>query len=262
MTLDKQEVDYLLRLCQQRPPKRRLGAVAERLQQEHQVGTKRGAGILYTGDDFKNAASLLRLMGIDPTTPVGAWSESGRAEAAALGGSEKWSAAAVHAGMVAVKAFAGKMLLVDRLEFRLPPGAHLELDVEDAASERGHTSLLIVENFEAFRYCHRWKGLDLARCGGNPLVIYRGDPSGVRADAVNELINLNEKLMFAAFDLDPAGLGMAMGLPRLDGFIGPPLQHLDRWVEHGRTDLYVNQAPQWASLLDGATHPDIESVSV
>ena len=263
MTLDKLEVGYLLRLFQQRPPRRRLGSVAEKLQQEHQVGTKRGANVLYTNDDFNRAANLLQLIGIDPTTPVGAWSESGRAEAAALGGSEKWSTAAVHAGMVAVKTLAGKMLLVDGLEFRLPSGAHLELDLEDATNECGHTSLLVVENFEAFHYCHRWQGLDLTRCGGNPLVIYRGDPHGVRADATNELIiSLSEKPVFAAFDLDPAGLGMAMGLPRLDGFIGPPHQSLDKWVERGRVDLYVNQVPQWAALLDGTTHPDIVTIWV
>ena len=256
MTIDKQEVDYLLRLCQERPPKRRLGAVARRLQQEYRIGRTSGLAILYTSECYQRAASLLKLIGIDPETPASAWAQGGRAEAAALGGSEKWSPTAVHAGMVAVKALPGRMLLIGATELRLPQGAHLEIDAAEVVGSV-HTSLLIVENFESFRYCGRWEGLDLTRCGGNPLLIYRGDSSGVRADAVVELITLSEKPVFAAYDLDPAGLGLALGLPRLDGFIRPSDQHLESWIERGRVDLYLNQVGQWGALLDKATHPDI-----
>jgi len=69
--------------------------------------------------------------------------------------------------------------------------------------------------------------------------------------------------VLAACDIDPAGLGIALALPRLTGLLAPSPEELDQHLRsgtaegRGRSDLYAKQYAQWAQLLDASTHNEI-----
>ena len=259
----KRAITFLLNLVQKRPPSKPVGDMARKLAEVHGIGIISGTRLLYSGADFVRAANVLRLNKINPDTSPDAWRAGGRTDAASLRGNEKWSGAAPSAGLVAVTCLPGKPLLVSHSSFFLPAESRLVLPVEEVATYCQHNALIVVENFESFRRCGLWDTRYVSRCGPNPLFIFRGEKEGTRADAVNALLRLSVLPVFAAFDLDPAGLGSALTLPRLDGLIGLSATELDRHLSinreasSGRSDLYVRQYAQWARVLDISLHPEI-----
>lgn len=259
----KRVITFLLSLVQKRPLSKPLGDVARRLAEVHSVGTISGTKLLYGSADFVRAADVLRLNKIDPETSPDAWTARGRTESGSLRGNEKWAGAVPSAGLVAVTCLPNKPLLVSSAPLLLPIQSHLVLPVAEVASYCQHDALIVVENFESFRRCGLWNRSYLSKCGSNPLFVFRGAKEGTRADSVNDLL-LNLTLpVFAAFDFDPAGLGIALTLPRLGGMIGPSSKDLDRHlsirrqVSSGRSDLYSRQHKQWAVMLDLAAHPEV-----
>lgn len=262
MNLEKRSVTFLLNLVQQRQPSRVTGEVARQLSAAHSIGSPSGTKTLYTSPDFQRAADLLRLHGIDPSTAPDAWRAVGRTDAASLRGNEKWAGQAVSSGLVAVTCIHGQNLLVAGAELALPAHAHLVLPVEVAESCR-HSALIVVENFESFRRCSSWCRRYLAHGGVNPLFVYRGDKDGTRATAVNALLAKTALPVLAACDMDPAGLGIALTLPRLTGLVAPSPKELDEYLRsgtadgRGRSDLYAKQYAQWAQMLDASAHEEI-----
>ena len=263
MSLEKLSVTFLLNLVQKRPPSRAIGAVARHLSGAHSIGSLSGTKSLYTSTDFLRTADLLRLNGIDPSTAPGAWRAVGRTDAASLRGNEKWAGQAVSSGLVAVTCIDGQNLLVVGAELALPANAHLVLPVEDVAETCRHSALIVVENFESFRRCSSWCRRYLAHGGVNPLFVYRGDKDGTRATAVNALLAKTTLPVLAACDVDPAGLGIALTLPRLTGLVAPSPEELDEHLRsgtadgRGRSDLYAKQYAQWAQMLDASAHKEI-----
>lgn len=259
----KRVITFLLNLVQKRLASKPMGDVARQLAEVHSIGVISGTKLLYSSADFARAADLLRLNKINPDTKPDAWKAGGRTDAGALRGDEKWAGAATSVGLVAVTCLPGKPLLVSNTSLFLPAESHLVLPVEEVASDCQHNALIVVENFESFRRCRLWDARYLSRCGPNPLFVFRGEKEGTRADAVNALLRLSVLPVFAAFDIDPAGLGIALTLPRLDGLIGPSPTELDRHlsidreVSSGRSDLYLKQHKQWAHMLDSASHPEV-----
>ena len=263
MSLDKRSVTFLLNLVQERPSSRAMGGVARQLSGAHSIGSLSGTKALYAGADFLRAADLLRLNGIDPLTTPDAWRAVGRTDSASLRGNEKWAGQAVSSGLVAVTCVHGQNLTVADIELALPAQAHLVLPMEDLAATCRHSALIVVENFESFRRCSLWHKRYLAQCGANPLFIYRGDKEGTRARAVNVLLAKTTLPVLAACDIDPAGLGIALTLPRLSGLVAPTPKELDQHlrsgtaVSRGRSDLYAKQYAQWAQMLDASAHEEI-----
>lgn len=263
MNLEKRSVTFLLNLVQERRPSRATGEVARQLSAAHSIGSPSGTKTLYTSTDFQRAADLLRLTGIDPSTAPDAWRAVGRTDAASLRGNEKWAGQAVSTELVAVTCLRGQKLVVAEVDLALPEQSHLVLPVEAVAEACRHSALIVVENFESFRRCSSWRRRYLAHGGANPLFIYRGDKDGTRARAVNALLAKTTVPVLAACDIDPAGLGIALTLPRLTGLVAPSPEELDRHlrsgtaVSRGRSDLYAKQYAQWAQMLDASAHGEI-----
>lgn len=260
---NKRIITLLLNLVLKRPSSKAAGDVARGLSEMHGIGFISGAKIVYVSEDFSRAADLLRLNKIDPTTAPDAWKVGGRTDARTFRGNEKWAGAAASAGLVAVKCLPGNPLNVSNASLSLPAESHLVLPLADVANNCQHNALVVVENFESFRRCGLWDARYLFPCGTNPLFVFRGEKEGTRADAVNALLKISGLPVFAAFDLDPAGLGIALTLPRLVGFIGPTPEELDahlrknRATSGGRSDLYIKQHAQWARTLDASHHPEV-----
>lgn len=263
MSLDKRCVTFLLNLVQRRRSSSPVGGVARQLSVAHSIGSLSGTKLLYASTDFLRASELLRLMGIDPSTAPDAWRALGRTDSASLRGNEKWAGQSVSSGLVAVTCVHGQRLVVAGANLALPARSHLVLPVEDVAKTCQHTTLIIVENFESFRRCSLWHSRYLSQCGADPLFIYRGDKEGTRAGAVNFLLANTTLPVLAACDIDPAGLGIALTLPRLTGLVAPPPDELDQHLRSntamssGRADLYAKQYAQWAQMLDASVHEEI-----
>ena len=263
MTFDKRGATFLLKLVQERPAARALGSAARHLAQAHGIGLMSGAKALYASQDYQRAAALLRLHGIDPNTAPDAWQSVDRTAAGLLGGNEKWSGKAVSTDLVAVACLQGRCLEVAGAAFSLPAQAHLVLPVDEVGSTEAHSTVVVVENFASFRRCSLWKERYLSQCGENPLFVYRGDKNGTRASAVYALLKTVAQPVLAACDMDPAGLGIALTLPRLDGIVAPSPQELEQYLKapseagKGRSDLFARQYAQWAALLDASSHSQI-----
>lgn len=264
MNIEKRAATFLLNLVQKRPPSKAGGEMARHLAEVHSIGVVSGTRVMYTGADFLRAANLLRLNKIDPDTAPDAWKAVGRTDSGMLRGNEKWAGIAASAGLVAVTCLPGQALRVSNTSLLLPAKSHLVLPVEDVAGNCQHSALIVVENFEPFHRCGLWDMRYLSRCGTSPLFVFRGEKEGTRADAVNALLRLSALPVFAAFDLDPAGMGTALSLPRLDGLIAPSPAELDRHLRidressSGRSALYLKQYPHWARLLDASPHPEVQ----
>ena len=77
----------------------------------------------------------------------------------------------------------------------------------------------------------------------DPLVVFRGDAQGgAQVEAVHALVKHTELPVFAFVDFDPAGLLIALNLPRLNEVLAPPLQNLEEAIQsQGITSRYLEQ---------------------
>lgn len=259
----KRLTNILLSLVQSRPESKPLGEFTRRLAEVHGIGSVSGTKVRYCSADFGRADDLLRLEKIDPSTSPDAWKSVGRTDSWALRGNEKWAGIAASAGLVAVTCLPFRPLRVADSNLLLPEGSHLVLPAEQIVDSCNHDSIIVVENLEPFRRCGRWHKRYLAARGEHPLFVFRGEKDGTRADAVNALLQHTSIPVFGAFDIDPAGLGTALTLPRLDGLVAPDAQELDshlradREASSGRADLYRKQYAHWAPSLERTSNKEV-----
>lgn len=259
----KRSITFLLGLVQSRPASKPLGEVTRRLADVHGIGSVTGTKVRYSSADFGRAGDLLKLEKIDPSTSPDAWKAVGRTDSWTLRGNEKWAGMAASAGLVAVTCMPSQPLRVAKSNLLLPMGSHLVVPAEQIMEDCDHDSIIVVENLEPFRRCGRWHERYLAARGEHPLFVFRGEKDGTRADAVNALLLRTSIPVFGAFDLDPAGLGTALTLPRLDGLIAPEARELDRHLRadreasSGRSDLYQKQYAHWAQSLERTSNREV-----
>ena len=80
----------------------------------------------------------------------------------------------------------------------------------------------------------------------NPLVIYRGDKTESRLNNVKAFIDASDLPVLAFVDIDPKGLHIAVGYPRLIGIVAPDYAGLKATMDSpasARPDLYRLQLP-------------------
>ncbi len=145
-------------------------------------------------------------------------------------------------------------LLLDQQSITLPAGANLDLDWHWLVTHCGHTSVLLVENWEAFDRIHQLT-FDLSRAGDNPLVVFRGSPV-YRQDHVMSLLRGLALPVFAFVDYDPSGLVIAHSLPHFAGLIAPPADKLETALAATKNhDRYRSQLPETQAALDAGATP-------
>lgn len=238
-----------------------MSAALEAFCAEHPtVGYRQGRFYCMRPADKDTIAQLLRAEGITPDTAHDAWKGSTRADALALGNDEKLALQPVKRRRIAVKALRpGMHLDIGTGPITLLPKCHLDVDYDQVALA-GHDWLIVVENWEAFDEIHL-AAEHLPFPGVAPLVVWRGDASGTRADAMLAWISTLWQPVAAFVDYDPAGLVIASGLPRLETIVAPPLPRLQKLVRarglHGR---FQEQLPSCLQALDAATHREVRSL--
>ncbi len=227
------------KLLREQPERVRLGKVWLELQRQFECGQVRGDYLYFTASEREALRRQCRkLWGFDPIEDR---IDGDRHSAAALGAiDEKIAAQRPDDGFVLVKGNlpAGLPQLAAGLSLRVPL-ATLELAAID--------QLLLVENLDSFDAIAQYPlPAELA----DALILYRGH-GGLARGARQLLGALPDSCRVIAFpDYDPAGLQIALTLPRLDALLLPQLtpallekgsrEHFQR--QHGAIQ-FLQQAP-------------------
>lgn len=166
---------------------------------------------------------------------------------------EKSGTVAPHSDSIAIKTAHG------RCECDGLPVASVGYQVitSQQASRIRADVLLVVENLESFRFLERNRWIDYQ--GKDVLAVFRGDRY-LKADLALKLIDGRPEPVWAYFDFDPAGLGMASKLPRLQAILLPPNEESLIFAvrEKRQFHLYSESLSQWRMTLDSDTRPLIQ----
>lgn len=138
----------------------------------------------------------------------------------------------------------------------MPPGACLVAKAQTLEAI-ACAVLCLAENWEAFADLHRYAWLDTRQ--QRVLVVFRGD-NRYSAVHAKSLLEARTEPIWAFVDFDPAGLGIAAGLPaaRVERVVLPPLG----WLKQASNTLigrgpYDAQVGQWRGTLDASSSPAI-----
>lgn len=207
--------------------------------------------------DKETLRQILEQEGVNPDIAPSAWNGKTRAQALGLGHNEKLARDPVKRRRVAVKS----LRLEDPLclggeELWLPSRCHVEIDFLEV-SVAAHDWIVVVENWECFNDIH--VAADRLRFPGRrPLVAWRGDSSGTRADALLAWLELIRQPVAAFVDYDPAGLAIAASLPRLGALVAPSAKDLRSMVlGKGLEARFLKQLPMYQSMLDDVSNPHL-----
>lgn len=254
MNFTVQQITFLQRLVAEAPATRRNGVAALFFSEHYSIGIPVGGEVTYNVAHHAAAHRLLQAHKL-PLSKLG--KGASRADAAAFGGmSEKQFSAAPRARSVSVRCVGSCRL--DEQCLYTPDGTHLVVTLEQACAITCE-QIMVVENFETFRYILSYRWIRWAEAG--TLVLYRGDPESPNQDAA-ALVRDRMEPVRGFFDFDPAGLIMAKAIPaeRFDGFVLPSRDWLIAAsnTPHGR-QLYDRQLSGFGAALDKAREPLIRA---
>ncbi|CAN7599455.1 DUF7281 domain-containing protein [Polaromonas sp. LjRoot131] len=236
------QIQFLRRLATERPTQSAGSQVAEFFSSDQGIGVRMGRRYEYSPADHAKAAQLLSNSGLSLLDlPAG----STRAQAVERPGvSEKVGTVGPHADSIAVKTASG--LCTHGVEAIATTGYSV-LTTEQALRVKADR-ILVVENFETFRWLARTQWIDYQ--GLNVMAVYRGDPLYKIDDALR-VVAARQEPVWTYFDFDPAGLSMSATMPRLERVILPNTEVLSRTVRKARQlHLYVDQLSQYEVTLD------------
>lgn len=250
MDLSPAQITFLRRLVNLQVGTVGTSQAAEFFYQDQRLGSPRGRQFNFTAEDWARARRILDAHGI----PIEEPRIRRRADATLRAGvSEKDGSLAPHGDSIPVKVAAGDCRLGNT---PLQAQGYMVMTADQVCAINADR-LLIVENLENFRWLERNAWIDYQ--GLNVLALYRGD-NRFKLNEVRDVIEARKEPVWAFFDFDPAGLGMASQLPRLERLVLPPesaLRNLSRKADQAH--LYAQQVDQWRQHLDACKNPDIQS---
>jgi len=242
--LDQTLAQLMQRLLEKEAQSTPLSATARRLLEDLGIGRIQGKTLYLSKRNHQEMRELLLARGYSASPlPLRDMSRSDRLAVATP--NEKAGGCALKTGRVSLKSLPGKTLNVAGRTLSLPDGCHLDSDWRRVASAIGHDSIMLVENYEVFDQLHEL-AFDLPDDCKNPLVIYRGDKTESRLDNVKGFIDSSDLPVLAFVDIDPKGLHIAVGCPRLIGVVAPNYADLEATMASpatARSDLYRLQLP-------------------
>lgn len=259
--MDARTIQKLLRCVQMVEERVTMTGALEVFCAEHpSVGRRRGNSLYLGPPDKETLRQILRSEGVDPGTSPNAWEGKTRAEALALGNDEKLTGEAVKRRRIAVKALTPAAAIdIGIGPIRLPARCHIEADYSSVSVD-AHDWIVVVENWECFDSIHLAADR-LSFPGRTPLIVWRGDTSATRANAVMEWLTGLSQPVAAFVDYDPSGLIIAASLPRLNTFVAPKLSELGSLLrENGLHDRFQAQLPSCQRALDELSSPIIRPV--
>lgn len=256
--MEKNLINSLLRVYHSDKQRHTASSVLTRFFEDFNIGHRIGTSLDFSTADRESIRKLLLANeGIDAqTTQARQWDGLSRTESLEYSDNEKMTSSPVRQGRVAVKALPSKFLFLDKQRIFIPIGANVDLHWQWVVAHCGHTSVLLVENWEAFDTIHQIT-FDLSRAGENPLVVFRGSPV-YRQDYVMALLRDLTLPVFALVDYDPSGLILAQSTPYFAGLMTPPTHDLVSALKTIKNySRYRSQLSQAQAVLNNSTHPDI-----
>jgi hypothetical protein len=253
--MDARTIRKLLQCVQTNEDRVAMTRSLEAFCAEHRtVGRHKGGWLYLLPSDKETLRQILSSEGIDPSTSTDAWDGKTRTEALALGNNEKLANDPVKRRRLAVKALSPSASInIGNGPMRLPAFCHLDVDYNEIQID-SHDVIIVVENWECFDRIHL-AIRQLYFPGENPLVVWRGDTSATRADAMLVWLSLLKQPVAAFVDYDPAGLVIAGSLPRLTHLVAPELGELEKLLDKGLPERFRSQLPTCQRSLDESTNP-------
>jgi hypothetical protein len=271
LSMDARLVMVLLRCVQSTQSRFTLNVSLDQFVKEYgrSVGALKGQSIYMDEDQKTNVRNILASEGVDAKTPPDSWKGLTRAEALEFSNNEKFSREPVKRNRVAVKSLLshGLPLVINNQNIFLPTyDSHLEIDYTNLILSghrdgiSNHDWIVVVENWECFNDINRIdKRVELP--GKNPLVVWRGDKDDVRADSLIAFLRAINQPVAAFVDYDPAGMMIAMSLPRLEKVLAPSLDVLNVLLKKkGKHNLYSKQLPMYQAKLMANTISCVDEV--
>lgn len=250
MAFDANELRFLQRLVKDRPPRAPMSKVAAWFSEHHGMGVIFARHIEYQAHHHGMAEQLLRAHDM----PVAALSPgASRADAAAfVGMSEKTQSRPPMSDAVAMKTIGqGNLAGWEGVGWG---GAYVVGTIAQASAVVADR-VMVVENLETFRWLeeYRW----IATGGLRILVLYRGDRETSLRDSA-AVLSARTEPVWGFYDFDPAGLGMANALPRLELVVLPSFRWLAGVAKGARSvALYEASRPQYEAQLNRSVHPEV-----
>lgn len=250
MSLSSREIAFLQGLVAKGSGQKAASSTSRELHLHYGMGQHAGSRFVFTEADATRARQMLANAHI-PLEPASAALR--RADAALNNpAQEKAGTIAPHWNSIAIKSAHGQCDLDGQ---PVASKGYQVLTLEQALKIRADV-LLVVENLESLRFLERNRWIDYQ--GLAVLAIFRGD--GVfRADVVTRLLETSSIGVWAYFDFDPAGLGMAAKLPRLQRILLPREADLASATRRAnQVHLYADQAHQWSQSLTSDERPLVQ----
>lgn len=250
MSLSSRDIAFLQDLVAKGSGQKGASQASQHFCRHFGMGQHVGSRFVFSQADAECALQMLTIAGV-AIVPSG--QPLRRAQAGLHNPSqEKAGTLAPHQDSVAVKTANGRC---ECMGYSVPLLGYQVLTLEQACSIRSDV-LLVVENLESFRFLERTRWIDYQEL--SVLAIFRGD--GVfRADVVSSLLDASGVPVWAYFDFDPAGLGMAARLPRLQKVLLPREDVLMSAARRAnQVHLYADQVTQWAKSLTAESSSIIE----
>lgn len=254
MNFNHSQIAFLRHLAASEPAEKTGSHAAEFFHLHHGLGQRSGSRYRYAAVDADRARQLLINRGI---ALVSAEKPLRRGESSLNNPcDEKSGTLAPHHDSVAIKTAHGQCLLdgvpVARTGYQVV--------TQDQAQSVRADVLLVVENLESFRFLERNCWIDFQQM--DVLAVFRGD-NVFRANWAAKVVESRTQPVWAYFDFDPAGLGTASRLPRLDRLLLPAEAHLSPDIkvikDHKQPRLYADQVRQWAKTLDSDSREMIKA---
>ena len=231
------------------------------LQENNILVTRKGSRILLGTHARKELERALeRDFQVPPGTRADAWDGISRTEALALGVNEKATTTSVRGERVAVKALGIMPIRMGDRNIILPDGVNLDLPVNAVADVSGHSSVVVVENWEAFEYIHKLS-FEISADLRDSLVVYRGQPHGYTIDAARMFLCALDRPVFVFPDIDPSGLRIALETPGFAGLMLPTVEAVEALFCAGRglSERYFPQLAGSERILEGAVPEDVKT---
>lgn len=247
MNLTYAQIEFLRHLARNKATQKSASAAASFFHDQVGLGQQAGSRFLYGEHDHARAATVLRNHGVslEPTAKG-----LRRADAPLHhNANEKRSTLGPHADSIPLKGIAGNCLLDGNAITR----EGYSVFSLDKAVRVTCTRLLVVENMETFRLLERNRWIDYQ--GHDVLAVQHGDTQ-FHHGTVREFLQQRTEPVWAYFDFDPAGLGLASGMPRLERVILPPAKQLSDLARRAQqVDLFSKSLRQWTASLEREVNP-------
>ncbi|WP_274645014.1 DUF7281 domain-containing protein [Pseudomonas serbica] len=254
--MEKGVAKILATICQNACEEYPAGKGLEAFCEEYGVGYRDGKSFRFYATAREKIKRILLASNYDWRSDISTFNQLSRAEVSRLSNNEKDTSRPVREGKVAIKSLPGRPLLLTTGPITLPPGTNLDVGFEWVAANIRHDSVLVIENWECFERAHDVELL--GEIPGNPLVVFRGDPTVYKVGFTHALLEQLQKPVAAFVDYDPAGIVIAQGLPCFESFVAPSDEVLELLLEGGNGERFAEQySSNTVKVLDTLEHEQL-----